>query len=287
MEKPVTAARSSQKYSTVKDEDYEETTSDEPDNERAGSNLATHGPCQNGWYSTARFLICREALAVHLMWLLILILTVFSLQFWTSGMSSAGSRLPSDEIFGDIPYRVVSWEEDKTFIESDPMDGKRWNRSRESGNYWTPWDDIHPGSWVKVKPSSRLGIADGIPLRQYSRNGSWNTDDEGFALSMHHQIHCLGLMKHVFMKSERNETVTPTDYRHMDHCVEYIRQAILCHGDLTLEPVMSGSTRTSIESDTWGSKHYCRDWNVLKEVVWKHTTVGFDKHGFVYDEELV
>jgi len=32
-----------------------------------------------------------------------------------------------------------------TFVNSDPMNGKRWNRSREPGNDWTPWDDIHPG----------------------------------------------------------------------------------------------------------------------------------------------
>lgn len=115
-------------------------------------------------------------------------------------------------------------------------------------------------------------------------------------------------MKHVFVISERNQTVTNKDYRHMDHCVEYIRQvrlfdlwktisallvlpeltldlqAILCNGDTTLEPLEAGSTRHAIESDTWGSKHLCRDWSVLKEVVWKHTTIGWDKHGFVFDK---
>lgn len=44
---------------------------------------------------------------------------------------------------------------------------------------------------MKVRPSSKLGKSGGIPLREYSQDGSWNTDDEGFALSMHHQIHCL------------------------------------------------------------------------------------------------
>lgn len=47
------------------------------------------------------------------------------------------------------------------------------------------------GSWVKIKPSSKLGISGGIPLREYSKDESWDTEDEGFALSMHHQIHCL------------------------------------------------------------------------------------------------
>ncbi|KAI0154556.1 hypothetical protein GGR57DRAFT_466025 [Xylariaceae sp. FL1272] len=281
------AARNSQKYRAVKDEDYEDTALDESGNETPSSAFATHGPYQNGLYSAAKFLICREVLVVHFVWLLLLILSVFGLQFWTSRMACAVSNPQAQHFFGEIPYRVVTFEENKAFIESDPMEGKHWNRSRETGNYWTPWDDIHPGSWVRVKPSPSLGVTDGIPLREFSRDGSWDTDEEGFALSMHHQIHCLGLMKHVFLKSERNQTVTPLDYRHMDHCVEYIRQAVMCHGDLTLEPLLAGSTRTKIESDTWGSKHFCRDWNVLKQVVWKHTSIGWDDHGFVYDDEIV
>lgn len=44
---------------------------------------------------------------------------------------------------------------------------------------------------MRIKPSSKLGISGGIPLREYSQDESWNTDDQGFALSMHHQIHCL------------------------------------------------------------------------------------------------
>ncbi|KAI1261339.1 hypothetical protein F5Y18DRAFT_431170 [Xylariaceae sp. FL1019] len=278
MEKSDAAARSSQKYSTVKDEDYEDTAFDESGNETAPSALTTHGPNQNRVYSAARFLVSREVLLVHFVWLIVLILSVFGLQLWASRLGCAVPRHHSGDVFGEIPYRVVTFEEDRAFVESDPMEGKRWNRSRETGNYWTAWDDIHPGSWVRVTPSSSLGITDGIPLREYSRDGSWDTDDEGFALSMHHQIHCLGLMKHVFLKSERNQTVTFKDYRHMDHC------GILCHGDLTLEPMMAGSTRTTIESDTWGSQHYCRDWNVLKDVVWKHTTIGWDDHGYVYDQ---
>lgn len=61
----------------------------------------------------------------------------------------------------------------------------------------------------------------------------------------------------------------------------------MCHGDLTLEPLVSGSTRTTIESDTWGSQHYCRDWNVLKDVLSEYTTVGFDPDGYVFNEALL
>ncbi|KAI1763305.1 hypothetical protein GGR53DRAFT_497994 [Hypoxylon sp. FL1150] len=282
MDKALKSASSSQKYSAVKDEDFEESGLEESGRQRAVSDLATHERRQRSL--NAKFLVSREVLVVHLAWILLLILSIFFLQTFTPALDCPVPRLPSDEIFGEIPFRVVTWEQDEGFVKSDPMDGKRWNRSQEAGVTWTPWDDIHPGSWVKVQPSSELGISGGIPLREYSQNGSWDTDEQGFALSMHHQIHCLGLIKHVLVMAERNQTLTSGDFRHMDHCVEYIRQAIMCHGDLTLEPLMPEATRTSIESDTWGSKHYCRDWSVLKEVIWKHSTVGFDDHGFVFDK---
>ncbi|KAI1322459.1 hypothetical protein F5Y16DRAFT_415973 [Xylariaceae sp. FL0255] len=278
MEKFDSSAPSTQPYGGVKDEDYEETVCDESGNE----SFATYRPSQSRWYSPARFLICRQVLAVHFMWLLFLIFAVFGLRFWTSSISCTRLRLPSDEIFGDIPYRVVTWEENKAFVESDPMDGKHWNHSREFGVSWTPWDDIHPGAWIKAKPSSQLGIpATGIPLREFSRDQSWETDEQGFSLSMHHQIHCMGWIKHVLILSEQNEHVSYDEYRHIDHCVEYIRQAIMCHGDLTLEPLKPAGARAGITADTWASKHLCRDWNALKEVVWKHA-IRFDEDNFVF-----
>lgn len=45
-----------------------------------------------------------------------------------------------------VPFQLVTWEEDKAFVNSDPMDGKRWNQTKQFGVDWTPWDDIHPGT---------------------------------------------------------------------------------------------------------------------------------------------
>ncbi|RDW91743.1 hypothetical protein BP5796_02908 [Coleophoma crateriformis] len=280
---------SSQEYSEVKNEDFEETACEDSITQRSPSTeLPAYKLRRSAWYPDMRVMISREVLAVHLVWLLILAATIYVLGRFTPEVKCGVSRLPSDVVFGDIPYQIVNWDEDSGFVNSDPLDGKRWNQSREwaDSTDWTPWDDIHPGSWVQVAPSSKLGISGGIPLRDYSKDGSWDTNDEGYALTMHHQIHCLGLMKHVFISAERNEPIPSTSFRHMDHCVEYIRQSIMCYGDLTLEPLQLGSSQKAIESDTWGSKHFCRDWTALKEAVWERSTVGFDRHGFVFDKVI-
>lgn len=60
----------------------------------------------------------------------------------------------------------------------------------------------------------------------------------------------------------------------------------MCYGDLTLEPLQSGSNQKAIESDTWDSKHFCRDWTALKKAVWERSTIGFDRHGFAFDKVI-
>jgi hypothetical protein len=173
MDKTPDSHSSSQKYSVIKNDDFEEASFEESGTQRAAI-LATHEPCQNAWYLAAKFLISREVLVIHLMWLLVLVLSIFCLRFATSDMNCANSRLPSDEVFGEsafyqfgrgietftkfatVPFRVVSWAEDEGFVNSDPMDGKRWNQSRENGAAWTPWDDIHPGQLNQPWPSNLL-----------------------------------------------------------------------------------------------------------------------------------
>jgi len=56
---------------------------------------------------------------------------------------------------------------------------------------------------------------------------------------------------------------------HIEHCFDYLRQAVLCHADLSLEPWVEddGMTRKPKGSSGWGTLHQCRNWdNVLRWV---------------------
>lgn len=55
---------------------------------------------------------------------------------------------------------------------------------------------------------------------------------------------------------------------HLSHCWDYLRQAIMCHSDTTLEwlhapPDNFGSTG-------WGYEHQCRDYDAIFKFVTKH-----------------
>ena len=65
---------------------------------------------------------------------------------------------------------------------------------------------------------------------------------------MLHSLHCLNaLRKHLDIEYYAESMTLPPEYRrmHVDHCVDHLRQAILCHGDLTpvtMTPVMANTS---------------------------------------------
>lgn len=63
-----------------------------------------------------------------------------------------------------------------------------------------------------------------------------------------HSLHCLNaLRKHLDIEYYAKSMSLPPEYRrmHIDHCVDHLRQALLCHGDLTpvtMKPVVANTS---------------------------------------------
>ena len=45
--------------------------------------------------------------------------------------------------------------------------------------------------------------------------------------------------------------------KHMAHCFDFLRQAVMCAGDMTLEPVDDDAT------DGWNVTHTCRNFKTI------------------------
>ncbi|KAJ5189105.1 hypothetical protein N7472_008119 [Penicillium cf. griseofulvum] len=61
---------------------------------------------------------------------------------------------------------------------------------------------------------------------------------------------------------------------HRDHCLDYIRQALMCHADATFEPL------TSVGINGMGATHQCRDFDKIFSWAYEHRS---DKvHGSGY-----
>lgn len=60
-----------------------------------------------------------------------------------------------------------------------------------------------------------------------------------------------------------NMDKVPTDYvSHYFHCVDYLRQAVMCSGDVALEPhEITDSDDNGPQDGSWNGQHVCKDYS--------------------------
>ncbi|KAG1847634.1 hypothetical protein DFJ58DRAFT_891355 [Suillus subalutaceus] len=96
---------------------------------------------------------------------------------------------------------------------------------------WSEWKSLdhfpHGHGFVRLGPDGRL-----------------------FGISMFHQIHCLQMVRLALIFGPNG---------HSGHCMNILRQGILCYADITLDPlVMTGTEDVT---------HVCRDWSQVYDYI--------------------
>ncbi|KAH8900111.1 hypothetical protein GQ53DRAFT_776820 [Thozetella sp. PMI_491] len=86
-----------------------------------------------------------------------------------------------------------------------------------------------------------------------------------FTTSMTHQLHCLHAIVTTFAAMATNDTMhMPHDGAwHLGHCFDYLRQSIMCCGDMALEGQQTTFPDGFTGSDGWDAKHVCKDYNQI------------------------
>lgn len=87
--------------------------------------------------------------------------------------------------------------------------------------------------------------------------------DSTFTTSATHQLHCLhSIAQTVAAYSSNQLDKLPTeDGWHISHCFDYLRQGIMCCGDVALEGQQTTFPAGWIGSDGWDAKHVCKDYS--------------------------
>ena len=95
---------------------------------------------------------------------------------------------------------------------------------------------------------------------------SLGPDNRPFTLSLYHQLHCLDAIRVGFVLNGTHAAA------HVEHCLNYLRQVILCHADTTVEPGHWMETKTGVDpaSDGLGVVHTCKDWKEVNRFVEAH-----------------
>ncbi|KAJ6584054.1 hypothetical protein DFH09DRAFT_1359971 [Mycena vulgaris] len=116
---------------------------------------------------------------------------------------------------------------------------------------------------LAIEDSERYGLSD---LNAYA---DWRTTDlfprsngfvklgpEGrtFGIAMFHQMHCLQRIRTALVQGDPGH--------HTRHCLNLLRQTVLCASDTTLDPLNSAKG-----TDGLGIVHVCRDWQKVYDFV--------------------
>ncbi|KAI0153413.1 hypothetical protein BJ166DRAFT_616593 [Pestalotiopsis sp. NC0098] len=99
-------------------------------------------------------------------------------------------------------------------------------------------------------------------------------DDQGgylVALDVYHELHCLNMLRRQIYRDWYPDRHTmEKQLEHADHCIDALRQALMCHGDIAL------MTYDWIDDYRWpwpnfNVDHECRRWDLLEQWSAKHS----------------
>ncbi|RPD74899.1 hypothetical protein L226DRAFT_68182 [Lentinus tigrinus ALCF2SS1-7] len=105
-------------------------------------------------------------------------------------------------------------------------------------------------------PTDQEWLSIASPSYGYIRLGP---EDRTFVITMFHELHCLRMINRAFSK------MPGATVYHIKHCLNYIRQGVLCDPDLTLEP--GNFEERDFEVERVGGTHMCLNWDPLYEWV--------------------
>lgn len=102
-----------------------------------------------------------------------------------------------------------------------------------------------------------------VPITHH--NGTKSLQSHVFCISMFHQLHCIASLKAAFESRSSNHT---KEHGHLGHCFDYLRQAVMCAGDMTLEPAFDVDGTKGVNG--WNVVHQCRDYERMTVFAEEH-----------------
>ncbi|KAK7952801.1 uncharacterized protein PG986_008529 [Apiospora aurea] len=117
------------------------------------------------------------------------------------------------------------------------------------------------GQWTKLIPKGKGWIdVDNDTALPYMHGMDQSLPKQQAMISVFHQLHCLYMTRAGYF-SARAGNLDEVNAGHLAHCWDYLRQAIMCAGDTTLEWLHAPPD--NIGSTGWGYQHTCKDYGAL------------------------
>lgn len=79
-----------------------------------------------------------------------------------------------------------------------------------------------------------------------------------FTVSMFHQMRCLDVIREELVRERVGDSDVPSPLTR--HCLNYVRQMVLCRGDMHLEAFQYPNNKDPIDKE---GLYECRDWEAV------------------------
>ncbi|CCX31739.1 hypothetical protein FPQ18DRAFT_268070 [Pyronema domesticum] len=146
------------------------------------------------------------------------------------------------------------------------------------------WNDLIAGhDALFVEDPKKYGLPEGIVASYEHPNKTNPPDNRFYVISQLHQLHCLAIIRWNYWQAAEGKNMSEirdaANYKlHVNHCFEYLRQSMMCGGDIIVEGYSALGHATSVTG--WGTRHSCIDFQELRrfqidqEIKYNHTWMG-------------
>ena len=97
-------------------------------------------------------------------------------------------------------------------------------------------------------------------------------------LAMFQQLKCLDYLRlSAYKGGSQDDDLSGSQLfqdEYLDYCLDYLRQAIMCHGDLTPIPMQADPSRSPPYTPKFETKQICRNFDSIREFAEKRNTTG-------------
>ncbi|KAH6854703.1 hypothetical protein B0I37DRAFT_349988 [Chaetomium sp. MPI-CAGE-AT-0009] len=142
----------------------------------------------------------------------------------------------------------------------------------------TAWRSLMEGTNIKLYPDE-MGRLNETSLKMRDGSGSLAV------LGVYHELHCVKRLRKWFYREHYYPNQTELEFNermtHADHCLEFLRQASMCHGDVTVTSFkwLHDAQGHAIEPTTKeGALHRCVKWDNLQTWARSRRVDLFDPH---------
>ncbi|WQF88034.1 Putative mycotoxin biosynthesis protein UstYa [Colletotrichum destructivum] len=179
---------------------------------------------------------------------------------------SSTLNLPTDSLFGDIPWRRVIMEKDPRYHDPTLSATDQGNMERLNDTF--VWSDILPTTMIAVPDPSIYGLSGGGKV--WENPADFDDKTEAWTVSVMHQLHCLADFKKNFNNLRSGGALNDGQYAHLTHCVEIVRRNVMCKAELALERPNDPHIWPVQHVSGWGNAHVCRDWDQVMAAIKKY-----------------